>query len=335
MSRLKGFLQLSHQTFQKIQYIPIKLFALLMEITQFGEQKTFRTEDLSVSLYIDALPGGRNVELLGSLSMHGNVKLAEIEYGFCVSSTENSNDWRYIPCKTTSIEESTNSVGTFYISGNYRTIVDGLSPNSKYYCKSYVKKGTSYIYSNDMSFKTGCDITVTTLSPSCIMWNSAIVGGIIEGQIEGSLTYQSYSIQYAKSSEQFKTMDFRGIGADADNNEFTVLINELDENTTYYYRVFYQYEIYNDQTYSYEFYSYYGDIKSFTTKCKTVKITTSDVTCNNDMSADITIILQGLTECDIVKEVGVCLLTTEGSEKDYQDLYYDQINNHKERFWQN
>ena len=328
----EGFFTVVASDLSKNTVYTYQAFCIINGDTQFGEQKTFRTEDLSVSLYIDALPGGRNVELVGSLNLYGNVRLEEIEYGFCVSSTENSSDWRYIPCKTIGINESINSDGTFYISGNYRTIVDGLSPNSKYYCKSYVKKGTSYIYSNDMSFKTGCDITVTTISPSCIMWNSAIVGGIIEGQIEGSLTYQSYSIQYAKSSEQFKTMDFRGIGADADNNEFTVLINELDENTTYYYRVFYQYEIYNDQTYSYEFYSYYGDIKSFTTKCKTVKITTSDVTCNNDMSADITIILQGLTECDIVKEVGVCLLTTEGSEKDYQDLYYDQINNHKERF---
>lgn len=300
--------------------------------TQFGEQKTFKTEDLSASLYLYATPGGRNVELLGSLSMHGNVKLAEIEYGFCVSSTENSNDWRYIPCKTTSIEESTNSVGTIYISGNYRTIVDGLSPNSKYKCKSYVKIGDSYIFSDEMSFKTGCDIAVTTLSPSCILWNGAIVGGIIEGKIEGHLSYQHYSIEYAKNLEQFMTKNLQAIGVDAYNNEFTVHISELDENTTYYYRVFYQYEIYNDQTYSYEYYSYYGDIKSFTTKCKTVQINISDATCNNDMSADITVLLQGLTECDIVKEVGVCLNTTEGSENDYRDLYYDQISNHKKRF---
>lgn len=142
------------------------------------------------------------------------------------------------------------------VSGDTYTVELGnLLSNTIYYYRAYMVSGNNTYYGSVGSFTTSREELVTTGDATDITYKSATISSSFKTNIIQSFT--ALGIQYSDNQETLE----RGMGHSkttssvTSSNVFTISLDELNEQTTYYYRAY----VKDYQT------TYYGDTKSFTT----------------------------------------------------------------------
>ena len=142
------------------------------------------------------------------------------------------------------------------VSGNSFTVeLSSLLSNTIYYYRAYMVSGNNTYYGSVGSFTTSKDELVTTGDATDITYKSATISSSFKTNVIQSFT--ALGIQYSDNQETLE----RGMGHSkttssvTSTNVFTISLDELNEQTTYYYRAY----VKDYKT------TYYGDTKSFTT----------------------------------------------------------------------
>ena len=202
----------------------VRAYAVNKKGTSYGEQVSFMTKGYMLPTITISAP--INVEYT-SATISGNVSNdggAEVtERGICYSTTKN-------PTAEHKKVVSGKGLGEFSIK------FDNLSDSTTYYVRAYAinKKGTSY--SGLLSFTTkGCTLpSITTLTPTNVLYASATVGGnvISDGGAEVTERGICYSTTENPMIENTKIIIGGGVG------EYIVDLINLSECTTYYIRAY-------------------------------------------------------------------------------------------------
>ena len=194
-------------------------------ITEFGigfsEVKSFTTNNLGEPI-INTLPintiTNNSAQSGGNIISNGGSNITQS--GICWSTNNNPT-----------LTDSKTTDGTS--SGNFTSQLSGLQAGTTYYVRAYAtnSKGTSY--GNEISFKTG-KIQINTLSVNIISLNSIVSGGSITSDGGFLITAKGlcWSTSVNPTISDNKTND--GIGM----NEYTSILNGLQNETTYYLRAY-------------------------------------------------------------------------------------------------
>jgi len=142
------------------------------------------------------------------------------------------------------------------IAGNSYTVeLSNLWSNTIYYYRAYMVSGGNTYYGSVSSFTTSQGELVTTGDATDITYYSATISSSFRNSYITS--FSELGVQYSDSKEFLENN--RGLAtltsAVTSGNVFTVSLDGLSEQTTYYYRAY----VKTSQT------TYYGETKSFTT----------------------------------------------------------------------
>ena len=153
-----------------------------------------------------------------------------------------------------------NQQGTFGManssSGNsYTVILSNLLSNTIYYYRAYMISGGKTYYGSVNSFTTSQDELVTTGDATDITYKSATISCRFKTTIIQSFTTLGVEYSVSKETVESGRGSWAKTSSVTNNNEFTISLDGLKEQTTYYYRALVQ----DYKT------TYYGVIKSFTT----------------------------------------------------------------------
>ena len=157
------------------------------------------------------------------------------------------------------------------LNGRYSVALTNLSSSTKYYFKSYVTSGTSYLEGEAKGFTTkSVRARVTTMSASDVSLVSATLNGslAVEGEEELPKSVSFLFSTSEKTLESLKSNGERKYASLEDNGSFSRTIESLSLNTTYYY-------VACAEVHDKEF---YGEVKSFTTTNIGVTLTTNAAT---------------------------------------------------------
>ena len=144
------------------------------------------------------------------------------------------------------------------LNGRYSVALTNLSSSTKYYFKSYVTSGTSYLEGEAKGFTTkSVRARVTTMSASDVSLVSATLNGslAVEGEEELPKSVSFLFSTSEKTLEGLKANGERKYASLEENGSFSRTIESLSFNTTYYY-------VACAEVYDKEF---YGDVKQFST----------------------------------------------------------------------
>lgn len=141
----------------------------------------------------------------------------------------------------------------------YTVELVSLQSNTIYYYCAYMVSGGNTYYGSVNSFTTSQDELVTTGDATDITYKSATISSSFKtNRIE---SFTALGVEYSDSKETLE----RGLGSAkttssvTSSNVFTISLDGLNEQTTYYYRAY----VKDYRT------TYYGDTKSFTTAAHT------------------------------------------------------------------
>jgi len=138
---------------------------------------------------------------------------------------------------------------------NISTTIDGLTPNTNYYVRSFMTNNFGDFYGDEVSFITVAgQVVLNTLEVTGVTENLAISGGQIVSN--GNTTILSKGVCW--SVNQNSTTEDNFINNEDDTTSFQCLIEDLSPNTQYYVRAFA----------SNEFGTYYGNEITITTLCE-------------------------------------------------------------------
>ena len=122
-------------------------------------------------------------------------------------------------------------------SGDFMGRISGLTANTTYYVKGYVKQNGNTLYTSEVSFKTGKqEPIVVTNEASNILLTTATLNATISDI--GDPAYDRRGFYY--STNKNPTIDNSIIKTEKNNSEgdFSMDIDNLKELTTYYYKAF-------------------------------------------------------------------------------------------------
>lgn len=141
--------------------------------------------------------------------------------------------WSTSSGPTISNNKSTDGTGI----GTYTSLINGLTPNTKYYVKAYATNSVGTAYGNEINFTTtvqGTLPTVSTTIATSIFNTSAISGGNITNQGSSSIITRGvcWSTSQNPTISDNKTTNGSGIGSFISN------ISGLTAVTTYYLRAY-------------------------------------------------------------------------------------------------
>jgi uncharacterized protein (TIGR02145 family) len=174
-----------------------------------------RTEDESfttVIIYITVVDIGEGID----------------QYGYCWS-TETDNP-------TIENCDTSTSLGPLGKPEQYSDTISNLSPNSKYYIKAYLKKGSVIVYSNSLPFTTlmptepvvKTDSVTNITKDSCKCWGDVISEGGAP-VTERGVCWDTSSMPDLKNSH---------ITNGSGTGRFSTSVKELASNTSYYIRAY-------------------------------------------------------------------------------------------------
>ena len=160
----------------------------------------------------------------GTITGNGGAVIAAS--GICWSKTNN----------TPTLADST-TAGTI-ASGSFTSMMDNLEENTTYYVRAYATNSAGTGYGNVVTFTTPVNITLPQLTTAAITnltYNTATSGGTITGN--GGATITASGICWSKTNNTPTLADSKTTGTTA-SGSFTSVMNNLDENTTYYVRAY-------------------------------------------------------------------------------------------------
>ena len=138
--------------------------------------------------------------------------------------------WSISPNPTTANSKTTDGAGV----GNFISIMNGLSPNTKYYVRAYATNSVGTEYGNEVSFTTQSSTlpTITTSNVTVLTSTTAQGGGSITSDGGSAITVRGvcWSTSHDPTISNNKTSDGTGTGT------FTSSLIGLAASTTYYAR---------------------------------------------------------------------------------------------------
>ena len=146
--------------------------------------------------------------------------------GICWSKTNNT--------PTLSDSKTTGTTA----SGSFTSVMNNLEENTTYYVRAYATNSAGTGYGNVVTFTTSVNITLPELTTAAITnlaYNTATSGGTITGN--GGAAITASGICWSKTNNTPTLSDSTTAGTTA-SGSFTSVMNNLEENTTYYVRAF-------------------------------------------------------------------------------------------------
>jgi uncharacterized protein (TIGR02145 family) len=146
--------------------------------------------------------------------------------GICWSKTNNT--------PTLSDSKITGTTAT----GSYSFVMTNLDENTTYYVRAFATNSAGTGYGNVVTFSTTIDVKVpqlTTAPITGLAYNTATSGGTIA--TNGGAAITTSGICWSKTNNTPTLADSTKAGTTA-SGSFTFVMNNLDENTTYYVRAF-------------------------------------------------------------------------------------------------
>jgi hypothetical protein len=150
-------------------------------------------------------------------------------------------------------------------SGSFSSVMNNLEENTTYYVRAYATNSAGTGYGNVVTFTTPINTTLPELSTAAITnltSSSATSGGTIAG--DGGAAITASGICWSKTNNTPTISDSTKSGTTA-SGSFTYVMNNLEDNTTYYVRAFATNSVGTG----------YGDVVTFTTP---VEITVPQLT---------------------------------------------------------
>ena len=202
----------------------VRAYAINSEGVSYGSEVSFTTaQDIAAptvttsnvtNITSSTATGGGNVTADGGATV--------TERGVCWSTSQNP---------TVSGNHATSGTGT----GSYTVSMTGLSSNTTYYVRAYAINSAGTSYGNEVFFTTAPEMpTVTTADVTSITQTTATGGGNVTA--DGGATVTERGICWSTSHNPTTS------GAHATNGSgtgsFTVSMNGLTPNTTYYVRAY-------------------------------------------------------------------------------------------------
>ena len=203
----------------------IRAFAIRGLEYYYGEDVSFTTQEgeLPTVTTSEATKITANTATCGGVVISDGGGLAITERGICWGTTSNP------------------TVDDFYVSagvglGSFSIDMSNLEQNTMYYVRAYAKNYHGISYGEQVSFITliGEPPTVTTLQISNISAYLAMGGGVVV--FEGSLPVTERGLCWSTTPNP--TIDGIHESTEAGMGEFTIVMFDLERNTSYYVRAF-------------------------------------------------------------------------------------------------
>ena len=123
-------------------------------------------------------------------------------------------------------------------SGSFTSVMNNLEENTTYYVRAYATNSAGTGYGNVVTFTTTVDLKLPQLTTAAITnltYNTATSGGTITSN--GGAAITASGICWSKTNNTPTLADSTKAGTTA-SGSFTSVMNNLEENTTYYVRAF-------------------------------------------------------------------------------------------------
>jgi uncharacterized protein (TIGR02145 family) len=123
-------------------------------------------------------------------------------------------------------------------SGSFTSVMNNLDENTTWYVRAFATNSAGTGYGNVVIFTTPVNITVPLLTTAAITnlsYNTATSGGTITGN--GGAAITASGICWSKTNNTPTLADSKTTGTTA-TGSFTSVMNNLEENTTYYVRAY-------------------------------------------------------------------------------------------------
>jgi uncharacterized protein (TIGR02145 family) len=185
----------------------------------------------------------------GTITVNGGATITTS--GICWSKTNN----------TPTLADS--SIAGTTASGSFISEMNNLQENTTYYVRAFATNSVGTGYGNVVTFTTPVNLTIPELTTAAITnlgYNTATSGGTITK--DGNAAVTASGVCYSKTNNTPTLSDLTTTGATA-TGSFISVMNNLDENTTYYVRAFATNSVGTG----------YGNVISFTTSSDPTKIT--------------------------------------------------------------
>lgn len=206
---------------------PGKKYTVYPIVELFGNSELLATPSSEAEPKVSVLTGESSYITTQSATLSGTIEginsTISCEYGI---SYQKAGDSKWID-----IPSSEKGGGTF------STIINGLSPDTNYSYRAYLRTNGQVIYGTTRSFRTEKETETyeaITEEVSNLTSSSAILAGTVKG-IEASMPCE-YGIAYKEHNNQYWT-EVLATNYNS-NGYFTCNISELTSNTEYEYRAF-------------------------------------------------------------------------------------------------
>ena len=199
----------------------VRAYAVNENGIAYGDTLSFTTDDaikpVVTTLEVTNIEW-RTASVSGEVTDDGG--LPETERGICWSTSHNPE---------LSGDHVSNGTGA----GNFTVDVTGLTVGTIYFVRAYAKNSVGVSYGDELSFETKApeSPTVTTSLVTSISSKSAIGNGVVT--TNGGMTLTEYGFFYGISPNP-ATTGTKLVATSIDAGSFTCLMDDLDEETTYY-----------------------------------------------------------------------------------------------------
>jgi hypothetical protein len=204
-----------------------KAYATNTKGSSYGEVQSFTSADYSLASITTELAKNitlKSAEVVGNISNEGGGSVTE--RGFCIGLN---------PSPT--ISDNKFPVANKG-SGSFALVIINLKENTKYYVRSYALNEKGFAYGNEQNFTT-LDFKLPTVSTGTISdfsyTSASSTGNIVEDG--GAPILES---GFCVSENNNPTISDSKFKVSSTKSDFTAILNNLKENTTYYVRAYAQ-----------------------------------------------------------------------------------------------